>query len=81
MKVSKKFVKLGTGADEIAAADISADIGSPTGYTADSADIKGHLTGMDTSLVSKVTLTETADFSNKTITDALTKLYNHRSSI
>ena len=71
-RVGKKFVKLGTGVDEIAAADISADISSPTGYTADSADIKGHLTGIDTSLVGKVGLSSTDDLSNKTVTDGLT---------
>lgn len=70
--VTKKLVKLGTGSDEIAAVDISADFPSPSGYSPDSTDIKGHLTGLDTSINNKVTAIEVADLSNKTVIDGLT---------
>lgn len=52
MKVSKKFVKLGTNADEISGSDIPANF-SASNYTATSSDIAGHLEGIDNSLSSQ----------------------------
>ena len=50
MRVEKKFVKLGTGSGEISASDLSANFASPANYTPASADVKGHLSGIDTAL-------------------------------
>lgn len=50
MQVSKKFLKLGTGPGELNASDLPSNFGSPTNYTPDSSDVKGHLSGIDTKL-------------------------------
>lgn len=50
MRVSKKFIKLGTNSDEISASDVPSNFPSPSNYTPDSSDVNGHLTGIDTAL-------------------------------
>lgn len=54
MRVSKKFVRLGTGADEISASDLPSNFTSPSNYTPDSTDVKGHLSGVDTELAGRL---------------------------
>lgn len=49
-RVPKKLIKLGTASDEVSASDVPSNFGSPSNYTPDSADIKGHLSGIDTAI-------------------------------
>lgn len=59
MRVSKKFVRLGTNADEISGSDIPANH-SATNYTPANANISGHLDGIDAELAN-VPLGSTGD--------------------
>lgn len=49
MRIEKKFIKLGTGSDEISGSDVPANH-SATNYTASNANIDGHLDGIDTAI-------------------------------
>lgn len=49
MKVSKKFIRLGTSPGEISGSDIPANH-TTTNYTESSSDIAGHLSGIDSAL-------------------------------